>query len=331
MAFLFGEPKIHGDERRECLAYWAEELKLKQFQAVEADRYNNAVGKYGKSITTNSPAIEKWHQAANRSSKAMAELLRCHSELRVPDAASAMYFAWHTTYSDYLAWAEAMAAAVEALANDKIPYFPYVEGLFSQAGKSRRKAESEEKRFLKRLKLSADEVRELFISAPSATRAEDWQAEEVTEEDAEGIPQKVEEMYAQTATQMRDALFKVKRAFEGLDQRDTALMIAVNIGLIAPPARLSAALEALRRTLDELEYMLIREGISDIDDMLLAQRILLKQPWWGEFVDDWRKKWSIRNENDIGFCGYRYKKLQPYVYEFGYYYQTTADYKDKGA
>lgn len=142
--------------------------------------------------------------------------------------------------------------------------------------------------------------------------------------------EKIKEIYERADRVLQEGLLKAERVFEGLDERDRALMIAANIGLITSPARLSTRLEAYRRIMDGFDYMLSQEGISAIATMLEAERTLLKQTWWGEFVEDWREKWSIHNENDIGFWGYRYKKLQQYVYEFGYYYQTPADYKDNG-
>jgi len=122
----------------------------------------------------------------------------------------------------------------------------------------------------------------------------------------------------------------LEKAFRGLDARERGLMIAARIGLIRPPARLSNRFKIYEQTINEFYQMLSEKGLLPVDDILEAERILLKQTWWGDFVEDWKEKWSIRDENDIGTFGYRYKKLQSYVYEFGYYYQTPADYKNTG-
>ncbi len=82
--------------------------------------------------------------------------------------------------------------------------------------------------------------------------------------------------------------------------------------------------------MDELHGLETREGVSPIDNELEAERILLEQRWWSDFAKEWKEKWSIYNEDDIGSWGHRYKKLQPYIYEFGYFYQTPADYKNSG-
>lgn len=147
---------------------------------------------------------------------------------------------------------------------------------------------------------------------------------------ADSIPKKIEEVHEQIYGEMQESLLKTERVFEGLDERDGALLIAADIGVITAPARLSTRLKAYRRLIDELHDRLAQEGISAIDEVLEAERTLLKQTWWGEFVNDWKGKWSIHSESDVGFWGNRYKKLKPYVYEFGYYYQTPADYKDNG-
>ncbi len=144
------------------------------------------------------------------------------------------------------------------------------------------------------------------------------------------ILKKIKEIYKQADAEKQEWLAKIGKVFEGLDERDKALIIAANIGIIAPPAHLSTRLETYRRMMVELRELETREGVSPIDNELEAERILLEQTWWGKLVEDWKEKWSIHNENDIGFWGWRYKKLKPYVYEFGYYYQTPADYKSSG-
>ena len=50
---LFGSPKIDGKELQECLAYFEAQTRVVTFQTKEADLYNNAMVKYGNSITEN--------------------------------------------------------------------------------------------------------------------------------------------------------------------------------------------------------------------------------------------------------------------------------------
>jgi len=157
------------DQRQQCLAYYQEELKLKAFQQEEADLYNEAVVKYGMSVGTDDKAAKGMLRATSRLVESANEILRRRAEMRsVPDMASAMYFAWQTTYSDYLAWASAQAAAVSAAAEGMVPHGQRVRELLEESEKSRRKAEGEEKKLLKRLKLSSHEMRELLAEASVA-------------------------------------------------------------------------------------------------------------------------------------------------------------------
>ena len=176
MSFLFGEPKIQGEELRKCLAYLEEEFKHTAFQEKEADLYNNALIKYGKSISTDSRAAKEACQAANRLAQSAGEILRRREQIApIPDAASATYFAWQLTYSDYSAWATAQAAAIEAAATGMEPYGERVRELLLQSEKSREKAMKEMEKLIKRLKLSGDRAQQLFNNALASVEAENWQ------------------------------------------------------------------------------------------------------------------------------------------------------------
>ena len=152
------------DIRQQCLAYYQEELRFKAFQEKEADLYNEAVVKYGMSVGTDDRAAKEMLRATKRLVESANEILRRRSQMAgVPDMASATYFAWQTTYSDYLAWASAQAAAVSAVANGMVPHGKRVQELLEESEKSRRKAEGEEKRFLKRLKLRSNEAGNMLM------------------------------------------------------------------------------------------------------------------------------------------------------------------------
>lgn len=183
MGVFFGKPKIEGDERQRCLSYYEAELKLKAFQEKEADLYNKAAVKYARSTPTDSDAAKEMCRAANRLSQSANEILKRRDGMPpIPDAASAMYFAWQLTYSDYAAWASAQLAAVEAVANGMQPHTERVRQLLEQSEKSRQRAEKDERKFLERLKLSASEIRKMFLNASAAVSAENWQPEEVRDD-----------------------------------------------------------------------------------------------------------------------------------------------------
>jgi len=165
--------------RRQCLAYYQEELKLRIFQEKEADLYNEAVAKYGPSAETDSEVTKKMLPAARRQAESANEVLRRRAKMAsVPDTAAAVYFAWQVAYSDYLSWATAQAAAVSAVANGMVSHAEQVQRLLSRSEKSRHKAQAQEKKFLRRLKLTSDEARKILIKASMAVGDENWQPEE---------------------------------------------------------------------------------------------------------------------------------------------------------
>ena len=182
MGFLFGESKIQGDERQECLAYLQEECKFRAFQEKEADLYNDAVVKYGNSMTTDSLASKEMCRAANRLSQSASAILKRRAGMAsIPDVASTIYLAWQMTYSDYSAWASAQYATIQAVANGMQPNIARVRELLSQSEKSRHKAENEEKRLLKRLNLNINDISTMLSNASAAVAADNWQPKETEE------------------------------------------------------------------------------------------------------------------------------------------------------
>ena len=179
---LFGEPKIHGDELRKCLAYYEQELKVKVFQEKEADLYNNAVVKYGNSMTTDSLASREMCQAASRLSQSASAILKRRGGMAsISDAASLMYLAWQMTYSDYSAWASAQYAAIQAVADGMQPNVERVRELLSQSEKFRHKAENEEKKLIKRLNLNINDISRMLSNASAAVAVDNWQPKETEE------------------------------------------------------------------------------------------------------------------------------------------------------
>ena len=161
---------------QQCLAYYQEELQLKVFQEKEIDLYQEAAVTYGMSAGTDSEVAGEMLPAARRQAESANEILRRRGEIAlVPDAASAMYFAWQIAYSDQLAWATAQSAAVSAVANGMVPHAERVRKLLSRSEKSLRKAERITRRFVRRLGLSNDEARKMLIKASMTVADENWQ------------------------------------------------------------------------------------------------------------------------------------------------------------
>lgn len=179
MGFLFGQPKIQGDELQKCLIYLEEEFKLAVFKDKGATLYTSALVKYGSPTSVDSRAFKKRCLAADRLAQAASELLRRRGKMEpIPDAASAVYSAWQLAYSDYSAWVSALSAAFEGIAGGVEPTersTEWVLQLASQFQKSQHIAENESKKFVKRLKVSGYMVQKLFSSASAAVATENWQ------------------------------------------------------------------------------------------------------------------------------------------------------------
>ena len=163
---LLGKSKIDGDELKECLTYFEAQTKVIAFQTKEADTYNNAMVKYGNSITENPSAAEEACKAAKRLSKAAMEVLRRHDEIKyVPSAASSVHYAWHVTLLANATWASATASAIEAMANGMTPSTRYVQQLVKEYQKAWQDAQAEDKKFLQRLKVNAEEIAKIVTRA----------------------------------------------------------------------------------------------------------------------------------------------------------------------
>ncbi|MDD5082682.1 MAG: hypothetical protein PHU08_04840 [Dehalococcoidales bacterium] len=176
MNFIFGKPRIAGDELVRCLNYLEEEWKLSIFQEKAAEIYNNTLMAYGSSVSKDRHAATEMRRAADYLAQAAAEILRRRDKMvRIPDVASAMYSAWQKTYVDYAGWTKAQYAAIIATANGTDPDANQIQELFAQAERSRERAEDEESKLLKRLKLDDAEMQRLLDKATAAVATESWQ------------------------------------------------------------------------------------------------------------------------------------------------------------
>ena len=173
---LFGSPKIDGSELQECLACFEAETRVIAFQTKEADLYNNAMVKYGNSIMENPLAAKEMKKAAKRLSQAATEILKRHEEIKnVPVAASAMHHAWYVAFYANAAWASAMVAAIESMAEGMNPNMMYIQQLVEQYQEAWRRADDEDKKFLKRLKVGAEDIAKIVARATTIDATDNWE------------------------------------------------------------------------------------------------------------------------------------------------------------
>ncbi len=180
---LFSSSKIEGSELQECLAYFEAETRVIAFQTKEADLFNNAMVKYGNSVMQNPLAAEDMKKAANRLSQAAAEILKRHEKIKnVPVAASAMRSAWHETFLANATWASAMVTAIESnifaflsAAQGMNPQIKRAQQCSEELQKAWQRADNEDKKFLKKLKVSVEDITEILSRATISITREGWE------------------------------------------------------------------------------------------------------------------------------------------------------------
>jgi len=163
---LFGSPKIGGKELQECLAYFEAQTRVVTFQSREADLYNNAMVKYGNSINENPSAAREACKATVRLTQSADEVLRRHQGIsHVPAAASAMHYAWYVGFNAYRTWALATSKAIEAMAQGMQPHTGYLQQLVGEYEKAWRDAQDEDKKFVRRLRTTGEELAKIVARA----------------------------------------------------------------------------------------------------------------------------------------------------------------------
>jgi hypothetical protein len=173
---LFGRHKIEGEELQECLAYYEAESKVIAFQTKEADLYNNTMVKYSNSIIENPIAASEACMAANRLSQAANEILKRQGEIwNVPAVASAMHHAWLVTFDANAAWASANAKAIEVMADRKNPDEMYIKKLVNEYQQAWQRANDEDKKFLKRLKVPEEDIAKIVTRANTIAATDAWE------------------------------------------------------------------------------------------------------------------------------------------------------------
>ncbi|MFC2027288.1 hypothetical protein ACFLU3_01240 [Chloroflexota bacterium] len=175
MQFLH-KAKIDGKQLRECLHYLEESCQIEAFQVKESNSYNQTVVRYGNSITDDPKATTEMLRATDRLAHAAKEALERHEDMdQIPMPASSMHYAWWATYRAYSAWASAQNKVITAGEHGKAIDIASIEELTKEYQKAWIKAEKEEKRFLKHLKLNNDDMSRTIARAENAVSAEKWE------------------------------------------------------------------------------------------------------------------------------------------------------------
>lgn len=161
--------KTDNEIRGKCLDYFIQEARFKSIQSKASDSYNTALLKYRNSLQFDGYAATEMCQVSANQAQSANDILEARSNIStVPDEVAHIYFLWQIAYQDYAAWATSQSAAIEAIAGGMNPVIERVQGLFRQANKSQDKAQKEEVKFLKRLKVNAAEFQNILnIATPT--------------------------------------------------------------------------------------------------------------------------------------------------------------------
>ena len=182
MGIFSREPAIEGDERRECLAYYEEEKKLRLlFERVE-ELFDKRIGKYENEFSQARkagedffPSLEKIGEVTEHISQAASEILKRKKQMKpAPSAASAMAFAWEAAYSDYKALRDPSSIVAGSDIVKVTAKRERAKELYAKFDKSLRRAWKEEETFRKRLKLSNAEAQRITDNASRAIATDEW-------------------------------------------------------------------------------------------------------------------------------------------------------------
>lgn len=166
--------------RSQYLAYHGELAKLMAFQSKEADIYNNALVVYRSSMITSDKAAQEMCRTARRLVESAKAIVNYISRmLTLPDVIATTHFFWQKTFLDYQAWAEAQAAAIEAIAAGMEPAGERVHELLLQAEKSEREAMKAEEKLVRRLGVKPSDIQQSLNNALVAVEKENWQPKDI--------------------------------------------------------------------------------------------------------------------------------------------------------
>lgn len=176
---LFSKPKIEGTELEECLVYFENECKITAFQTREADLYNDVLERYGNLLSNDKRAATEVCEASRRLVQAAEEIIRRHESIaHIPQQASSLYAAWNVTFQANKAWATATLAAIQpTTTGSSINSFDTmsVQLRFAEYQKAWQKAQEEDRKFVKRLKTTPNEIDRILSESNAHAVNDTWE------------------------------------------------------------------------------------------------------------------------------------------------------------
>jgi hypothetical protein len=160
---LFGPNSLPPETRTQVLAYLKREIDLNGRQDDEAGRFNQVMTMHGSGLLPGSDSAKAVAAAASTMAKVDREIVAQHSQISpIPDEAGPCYMAWHATYSALADWADMAAAVYIGTAEGSLPSIARAQQLLVEEERRRKEALKQQGALMKRIKLTAEEGRQLF-------------------------------------------------------------------------------------------------------------------------------------------------------------------------
>jgi len=178
MGIFSRERKLSAEEINQCMDWLDIHYRITTFQEKEADLYNNALVKLGNDLTTDKLSGVGMLQAAKRLADASQEMVARTNYIKfVPEPASRAHLLWMIVFSDYMMWATAQYAAIQALIHGRNPIGERVVELFKKSEESTKQALKAEKKLLEHMHkngFTVNDLHRLNANAAEAIAQDKW-------------------------------------------------------------------------------------------------------------------------------------------------------------
>jgi len=154
---LFTKSTLTTEERKSCLLYHDEELKVAAFLDREYGLFSGALAKHQQAMTERPQAAGEVCRASDRFRQAAEEAFRRHAALEpIPTAATKFYGAASFYFLHLSAWAKTNQEAMETLARGMPPFYVQIERLEKEAESAWQQMKETYRSFRARLGLPGD-------------------------------------------------------------------------------------------------------------------------------------------------------------------------------
>ncbi|MFC2018442.1 hypothetical protein ACFLU4_00585 [Chloroflexota bacterium] len=188
VGFFSSEPKLSSKELDECKVWLGKHYELRAFQTREANLHNIALfvtpglGYAGNYFGDCRALLIASHRQVQAAKEIISRMDNIKS---IPEAAAGLHIQWRLVRDSFMAYSSAIYAIFKSVDKEKKPNIVPPKIILGPAMKllitvedARKKAEKEDKKFLKRMinsGFSKSDIKKLMANAEKAVEAENWQ------------------------------------------------------------------------------------------------------------------------------------------------------------